>query len=44
MLCAVSPKEIFKLKTIVYEIDPLAFVMVADVREVMGEGFTWEGH
>jgi uncharacterized membrane-anchored protein YitT (DUF2179 family) len=44
MLCAVSPKEIFKLKTIVYETDPLAFVMVADVREVMGEGFTWEGH
>lgn len=42
MLCAVSPKEIIKLKNIVYETDPLAFVMVADVREVLGEGFTWE--
>jgi len=40
MLCAVSPKEIITLKNIVYEIDPAAFVMVADVREVLGEGFT----
>jgi len=41
MLCAVSTKEIITLKNIVYETDPLAFVMVADVREVLGEGFTW---
>ena len=42
MLCAVSTKEIITLKNIVYETDPLAFVMVADVREVLGEGFTWD--
>jgi len=42
MLCAVSPKEIITLKNIVYKTDPTAFVMVADVREVMGEGFTWD--
>ena len=42
MLCAVSTKEIILLKNVVYETDPLAFVMVADVREVLGEGFTWE--
>jgi uncharacterized membrane-anchored protein YitT (DUF2179 family) len=41
ILCCVSTKQIITLKNIVFETDPTAFVMVADVREVMGEGFTW---
>jgi len=39
ILCVVSKKEIVELKELVYEIDAKAFVIVADVREVLGEGF-----
>ena len=39
LLCVVSKKEIVKLKAIVKKHDPNAFVIVADVREVLGEGF-----
>jgi uncharacterized membrane-anchored protein YitT (DUF2179 family) len=39
LLCVVSKKEIVKLKEIVREIDKSAFVIVADVKEVLGEGF-----
>lgn len=40
LLCVVSKKEIVKLKEIVREIDKSSFVIVADVKEVVGEGFT----
>lgn len=39
LYCIVSQKEIVVLKDIVNEIDPRAFVIVAEVREVLGEGF-----
>lgn len=39
LICAVHKKQIVILKEIIREIDPKAFVMVADVREVVGEGF-----
>lgn len=39
LLCVVSKKEIVFLKELVVHIDPEAFVIVSDVREVMGEGF-----
>lgn len=39
ILCVVSRMQIIRLKGIIQEIDPQAFVLVADVREVMGEGF-----
>lgn len=39
LLCVVSSKEIVKIKKLVHQIDQKAFVIVADVREVMGEGF-----
>ncbi|NMA84824.1 MAG: YitT family protein [Epulopiscium sp.] len=39
LLCVVSKKQIAKLKDIVKEVDENAFVIVADVREVVGEGF-----
>ncbi|MGI6113350.1 MAG: YitT family protein [Mahellales bacterium] len=42
LLCVVSRLEITRLKNIVYEIDPKAFVILTDVREVIGEGFTWK--
>lgn len=39
LLCVVSKKEIIKVKEIVKKRDFRAFVIVADVREVLGEGF-----
>ena len=39
LFCVVSKKEIVDLKEIVVEIDPYAFVIVSDAREVLGEGF-----
>lgn len=39
LYCVVSKKQILTLKEIVAEIDPAAFVIVSDVREVLGEGF-----
>ena len=39
MFCIIKKHEINKLKTIIKEIDPNAFVILSDVREVLGEGF-----
>ncbi len=39
LLCVVSQKEVFKLKEIAKKVDDSAFIMVADVREVLGDGF-----
>ena len=39
LLCVVSRREIARVKEIVSGIDKRAFVIVADVREVLGEGF-----
>lgn len=39
LLCVVSKREIVRLKEVVAGIDKKAFVIVADVREVLGEGF-----
>lgn len=39
LYCVVSKKEIIQLKEIVAEVDPEAFVIVSDAREVLGEGF-----
>ncbi len=39
LFCVVSKKEIVKLREIVAEFDKKAFLIVADVREVFGEGF-----
>ena len=39
LYCVVSRKEIVEIKRIVNETDPGAFVIVSDVREVLGEGF-----
>lgn len=39
LYCVVSKKEIVELKDIVAKIDPKAFVIVTDAREVFGDGF-----
>ncbi|MEG0806080.1 MAG: YitT family protein [Lachnospiraceae bacterium] len=39
LYCVVSKKEVVWLKDLVMEIDPNAFVIVTDAREVLGEGF-----
>lgn len=39
LYCVVSPKEIVRVKEIVAQVDPGAFVIVSDAREVLGEGF-----
>jgi len=39
LFCVVSKKEIIKIIEIAQKIDPKSFVIVSDVREVMGEGF-----
>ncbi len=39
LFCVISSKELVKMKHIIYEIDPQAFVVVSDAREVLGEGF-----
>lgn len=39
LFCVVSKKEIVTIIEIAQKIDPKSFVIVSDVREVMGEGF-----
>ncbi|ADL08439.1 YitT family protein [Thermosediminibacter oceani] len=40
LMCAVTRLELPKLKKIIWDIDPRAFIIVHDVHEVLGEGFT----
>lgn len=39
LLCVVSRMEIAELKRLVHAHDPKAFVIIGDIREVLGEGF-----
>lgn len=39
LLTAVKPKEAYKVKDFIYQIDPDAFIIVASASEVLGEGF-----
>ncbi len=39
ILCVISRAEEIKLKEMVHNIDPHAFIIITDVREVLGEGF-----
>jgi len=41
LLCVVTKLEVLRLKRMVQEIDPRAFVIVHDVHEVLGEGFSY---
>lgn len=42
LLCVITRLELTRLKNIVHELDPKAFVIVHDVHEVLGEGFSFE--
>ena len=44
LLCAVRRREIVAVKRLVNEIDPAAFFIVCDAREVLGEGFSEYKH
>ena len=39
LLCVVSRLEAVRLRSIVYSVDPRAFVIVQNVHEALGEGF-----
>ena len=39
LMCAVSKKQIADLKEIVYTVDPDAFMILIESREIRGEGF-----
>lgn len=39
LYCVVTRSEVGRVKNLAHEIDPAAFVVVADAREVLGEGF-----
>ncbi|MFO7152100.1 MAG: YitT family protein [Bacillota bacterium] len=41
VMCAVTRLELPKLKRIIWDIDPKAFIIIHDVHEVLGEGFTF---
>lgn len=42
LMCVVGETEVVKLKRLVLETDPAAFVLITDAREVNGRGFTLE--
>ncbi len=42
LYCIVSPREIGKVKSIILNEDPKAFVTIFDVYEAVGEGFTYK--
>lgn len=42
--CVVSRSEVIRYKNIVQDIDPYAFVVVNEVHEVLGEGFTLDAN
>ncbi|RSL31730.1 YitT family protein [Salibacterium salarium] len=42
LYCVVNRNQLIHLKTIISEVDPYAFVSVHDVKEVAGEGFTFD--
>lgn len=39
LMCVVSTSEVTRLKELIQELDPKAFVVLADAHEVLGEGF-----
>lgn len=39
LMVVISQMEVMRLKTLVREIDPAAFVILSDAKEVLGEGF-----
>ncbi len=42
LLCVITRLEVSRLKNIVHQTDPRAFVIIHDVHEVLGEGFSYK--
>jgi uncharacterized membrane-anchored protein YitT (DUF2179 family) len=42
LYCVVGRNQLVRIKNLIHEMDPHAFVIVNDVHEVYGEGFTFE--
>ena len=42
--CVVSRSEVRRLKLMIQKIDPLAFIIISNVNDVLGEGFRIEKH
>ena len=42
ILCVIPKKRLYAVKEIVHDIDPAAFITVAEVKEVQGRGFSIE--
>lgn len=42
LVCVMSNNEFYKMKTLILEIDKRAFIFIARVSEVHGEGFTYD--
>lgn len=40
LLCAVRRNELFRLRTLIRSFDPNAFMMITEIGEILGEGFT----
>lgn len=40
LLCVVRRNELYRLRTLVHSCDPNAFLMVTEIGEILGEGFT----
>lgn len=38
--CVIEPRELFRVEKIIHEIDPSAFIILSNVQEVKGRGFT----
>lgn len=42
ILCVIPSKRLYAVKDVIHEIDPVAFITVAEVKEVQGRGFTYD--
>ncbi|MBC9783723.1 YitT family protein [Heliobacterium chlorum] len=39
ILCAIEPNQLFTLKKTVYRLEPNAFIIISDAKEILGRGF-----
>ena len=44
ILCVIPPRKLFAAKELIDSIDPEAFLTITQVREVRGQGFSYERH
>ncbi|NGP43728.1 YitT family protein [Bacillaceae bacterium SIJ1] len=42
LYCVVARNEIVRLKNVIHKVDPHAFVSITEVKDVLGEGFTFD--